>query len=202
MAPKIAVVYYSVYGHVRTLATEIQAGIKSAGGTSTLYQVKETLPQNILDIIKAAPKADDPVITPEKLTEYDGILMGVPTRFGNQPGQWRSFWDQTGGQFASGAYSGKYAGVFVSTGTPGSGQEATVMNSLSTIAHHGMIYVPLGYSEAGPYLTSFDEVHGGSPWGAGTFAGADGSRQPTELEKKVAQIQGKQFWEKVAKAFK
>lgn len=202
MAPKVAVVYYSVYGHIRTLAHEIQQGIKSAGGSSTLYQVQETLPQNVLDIIKAPPKPDDPVITPEKITEYDGVLMGIPTRFGNQPAQWRSFWDQTGGLFASGALSGKYAGVFVSTGTPGGGQETTAINALSTLAHHGMIYVPLGYKEAAPLLTSFDEIHGGSPWGAGTFAGGDGSRKPTELEKNVARIQGKQFWETVAKAFK
>lgn len=202
MAPKIAVVYYSVYGHVRTLATEMQAGIKAAGGTSSLYQVQETLPQNILDLIKAPPKSDDPVITPEKLLEYDGMLLGIPTRFGTFPGQWRAFWDQTGGIFAKAGYQGKYAGLFVSTGTPGSGQEATAMNALSTLAHHGMIYVPLGYKEAGQYLTSFEEVHGGSPWGAGTFAAGDGSRKVSDLEKEIARIQGKTFWETVAKAFK
>lgn len=100
----------------------------------------------------------------------DGFLFGIPTRYGNFPAQWKAFWDKTGGQWQTGAFWGKYAGVFVSTGTPGGGQESTIMNSLSTLAHHGIIYVPLGYKTVFATLADITEVRGGSPWGAGTFS--------------------------------
>lgn len=100
----------------------------------------------------------------------DGFLFGIPTRYGNFPAQWKAFWDKTGGQWQTGAFWGKYAGVFVSTGTPGGGQESTIMNSLSTLAHHGIIYVPLGYKTVFGTLADLTEVRGGSPWGAGTFS--------------------------------
>lgn len=202
MAPKIAIVYYSLYGHIRELALAASQGIKQSGGTVDLYQVAETLPPKILEIVKAPPKSSDPEITPDLLEKYDGFLFGIPTRFGNQPSQWRAFWDSTGGQWARSAFDGKYAGLFVSTGTPGGGQETTAITSISTLAHHGMIYVPLSYKKAGHLLTSFDEIHGGSPWGAGTFAGPDGSRKPTQLELDIAKAQGEHFYETVAKAFK
>ena len=133
--------------------------------------------------------------------EFDAILFGIPTRYGNFPAQWKAFWDKTGGIWATGGYWGKYAGLFISTGTPGGGQESTALSSMSTLAHHGFIYVPLGYKTVFAKLSNLDEVHGGSPWGAGTFAGADGSRQPTELELSVAFEQGKAFYESVSKAF-
>ena len=107
---------------------------------------------------------------PKQLEAYDAILIGIPTRFGNFPGQWKAFWDRTGGQWASGAFHGKYVGVFVSSGTQGGGQESTVIASLSTLTHHGIIYVPLGYKNTFPQLTNLNEIRGGSPWGAGTFA--------------------------------
>ena len=124
----------------------------------------------------------------------DGFLFGIPTRYGNFPAQWKAFWDQTGGQWQQGAYWGKYAGVFVSTATQGGGQEATVANALSTLTHHGLIYVPLGYKTVFAAMADLNEVRGGSPWGAGTFAGADGSRQPTEKELSIATEQGKAFY--------
>ena len=96
--------------------------------------------------------------------------MGIPTRYGNFPTQFKAFWDHTGGQWQNGSYYGKYCGVFVSTATPGGGQESTVMASMSTLAHHGIIYVPVGYKHAFPILSNLTEVRGGSPWGAGTFA--------------------------------
>ena len=96
--------------------------------------------------------------------------MGIPTRYGNFPAQWKTFWDMCGHQWQTGAYWGKYCGVFVSTGGPGGGQESTVISSLSTLTHHGLIYVPLGYKTSVQYLTDLKEVHGGSPWGAGTFS--------------------------------
>lgn len=201
MAPKIAIIYYSTYGHVRSLATAVQAGIRAAGGSADLYQVPETLSSDVLSKMHAPPKHNDPVITPADLTKYDGFLFGIPTRYGTQPAQWRAFWDATGGLWAQGELYGKYAGVFVTTGTPGGGQEVTALNSISTFTHHGLIFVPLGYKNAFGLLTSLDEVHGGSPWGAGSFAGGDGSRQPTKLELQIAEVQGKSFYETVARAF-
>lgn len=113
---------------------------------------------------------DIPFITPDVLAKYDAFLFGIPTRYGNFPAQWKAFWDSTGQQWATGAYWGKYAGVFVSTAAPGGGQESTVIASMSTLAHHGIVYVPLGYKHAFPILADLSEVRGGSPWGAGTFA--------------------------------
>lgn len=136
---------------------------------------------------------------PETLLQYDGFLLGIPTRYGNFPAQWKTFWDKTGGIWSSGGYWGKYAGVFVSTGTLGGGQETTVINALSTLSHHGIIYVPLGYKTVFPYFGDVSEVRGGSAWGAGTFAGGDGSRQPTEKELLVAEEQGKAFYNVLAK---
>ena len=90
-----------------------------------------------------------------------GYVPGIPTRYGNQPSQWRAFWDGTGGLWAKGVLAGKYAGVFVSTAGLGGGQEATALNSISTLTHHGIIYVPLGYSHAFELQANIDEVHGG-----------------------------------------
>ena len=108
--------------------------------------------------------------TPELLEQYDAFLFGIPTRYGNYPAQFKTFWDRTGGQWQKAAYWGKYAGLFVSTGTAGGGQESTCIAAMSTLAHHGIIYVPLGYATAFPILADLSEVRGGSPWGAGTFA--------------------------------
>jgi len=114
-------------------------------------------------------------------------------------GQWKAFWDSTGGLWATGALAGKYAGVFVTVGTQGGGQEETIQNSLSTLVHHGIIYVPLGYKSVFPLLTNMEEIHGGSPWGAGAFAGADDSRKPSALEHEIARMQGKLFAEHLSR---
>ena len=119
----------------------------------------------------APPKDKNiPVVDADTLEQYDGFLFGIPTRYGNFPAQWKAFWDNTGKQWQTGGYYGKYAGVFVSTASPGGGQESTVIASMSTLAHHGIIYVPLGYAKTFGLLTQLDSVRGGSPWGAGTFA--------------------------------
>lgn len=119
----------------------------------------------------APPKSDIPLLTdPKTLEQYDGFLFGIPTRYGNYPAQFKAFWDHTGAQWQTGAFWGKYAGVFVSTATPGGGQESTVIAAMSTFAHHGIIYVPLGYKTVFGTLADLTEVRGGSPWGAGTFA--------------------------------
>jgi NAD(P)H dehydrogenase (quinone) len=201
MAPKIAIVFYSMYGHIQKLAEAEKKGIEAAGGSCTLYQIPETLPEEVLKKMHAPPKPSDIEVLkdPATLAQYDAFLFGIPTRFGNFPAQWKAFWDSTGGQWQTGGYWGKYAGVFVSTGTAGGGQESTVIAAMSTLSHHGIIYVPLGYKTTFDLLANLDEVRGGSAWGAGTFAGADGSRQPTAKELDLAQRQGKAFYETVSK---
>ncbi|MCJ1306383.1 Minor allergen Alt a 7 [Agyrium rufum] len=192
MAPKIAIVFYSMYGHIHKLAEAEKAGIESAGGTADLYQVQETLPAEVLSKMHAPGQSESiPFITPDKLEEYDAFLFGIPTRYGNFPAQWKAFWDATGKQWQTGAYSGKYAGLFISTASMGGGQESTPLATMSTLAHHGIIFVPLGYKHCFGQLAGLEEVRGGSAWGAGTFAGGDGSRQPTPLELEVATVQGK-----------
>ena len=143
-------------------------------------RVPETLPQDILTKMHAPPKGDFPIATPEVLTQYNAFLFGIPTRYGNMPAQWKvslsyllqhqfnngdllqSLWDATGQLWATGKLAGKYAGVFVSTAGHGGGQESTVIATLSTLTHHGIIYVPFGYSHAFPLLANLEEVHGGT----------------------------------------
>ncbi|KAI9679920.1 MAG: Minor allergen Cla h 7 [Caeruleum heppii] len=200
MAPKIAIIFYSMYGHIHKLAEEEKAGIEAAGGTADLYQIKETLPDDILKMMHAPPRSSTiPEIDPKTLEKYDGFLFGIPTRYGNFPAQWKAFWDSTGQQWSQGAYYGKYAGLFISTSSSGGGQESTAIAAMSTLTHHGILYLPIGYRDTFPILADLNEVRGGSPWGAGTFAGVDGSRQPSEKERELARIQGKGFFETLSK---
>jgi len=198
-SPRLAIVIYSMYGHVAKLAESIKTGIEGAGGSVSIYQIAETLSPEILTLIKAPPKPDYPILNPLDLKNFDGFLFGIPTRYGNFPVQWKAFWDSTGPLWASTALCGKYAGLFISTGSPGGGQESTAMAAMSTLVHHGIIYVPLGYKYTFSHLANLTEVRGGSPWGCGTFANSDGSRQPTPLELEMANLQGKNFYEIVNK---
>lgn len=147
-----------------------------------------------------AKPANIPVITVADLDQFDGFLFGFSTRFGTYPAQFKAFWDSTGGLWAKGTLHGKYFGIFVSTGSPNGGQEVSIRNSLSNFIHHGLIYVPLGYKNSFGQLSNLDEVHGGSPWGAGAYAGGDGSRQFSDLELEIGFIQGKTFAETLIKA--
>jgi len=151
--------------------------------------VAETLPKEVLDKMYAPAKPDVPVINPQDLAEADGIIFGIPTRFGEMAGQMKALFDATGGLWGKGALVGKVASVFFSTGTQGGGQETTALTTVTQFVHHGMIYVPIGYSN--PQLFDMNEVHGGSPYGAGTLAGTKGERQPSKLELGVAEHQGK-----------
>ncbi|KAK6461168.1 flavoprotein-like protein [Scheffersomyces coipomensis] len=197
-APKVAIIIYSLYHHISTLATEVKEGVEEAGGVADIYQVPETLSEDILKILHAPARPDVPIATLETLEQYDAFVFGVPTRFGNFPAQWKSFWDSTGPLWAKGALKGKFAGVFVSTGSPGGGQEATVINTLSTLTHHGIAFVPLGF--ANPAQGSFDNgIQGGSLWGAGTYAGHDGQRKVTDIEKSIAKTQGHDFYKTITK---
>jgi len=197
--PNVAIVIYTMYGHIAKMAEAVKAGVESAGGKATILQVPETLPQEALTKMYAPAKPNYPTVAADDLVKYDAFLFGIPTRYGSMPAQWKAFWDSTGGIWASGGFYGKYVSTFVSTAGPGGGQETTALTTLSTFTHHGMIYVPLGYAKSFAQLANVDEVHGGSPWGAGTLTKSDGSRQPTALELEVANIQGKSFWNTVSR---
>ncbi|CAF1002451.1 unnamed protein product [Didymodactylos carnosus] len=183
-----------MYGHIAQMAKHVLKGVEAAGAQCEIFQVPETLSQDVLNKMHA-PKKDEkvPVVTYDKLNDVllncDGIIFGYPTRYGGMPGQMKTFWDQTGGLWMSGALVNKPFSIFFSSGTQGGGQETTALTSLSNFIHHGMIFVPIGYSS--PKLTDMNEIHGGSPYGAGSFAGSDGSRQPTALELEVAEHSGK-----------
>mmetsp|Transcript_23629 Transcript_23629/g.51630 ORF Transcript_23629/g.51630 Transcript_23629/m.51630 type:complete len:202 (+) Transcript_23629:135-740(+) len=198
--PKVAIVYYSMYGHIRSLAVEEKKGLEAAGCEVTLLQVPETLPEEVLKKMGAPDKPDDPIAEAKDLPSYDGILFGLPTRFGMAAAQMKAFMDSTGSLWQTGALVGKPAGIFFSTATQAGGQETTALTFVTQLTHHGMMFVPIGYSS--PLLFDLSEPHGGSPYGAGTLAGPDGSRQPLDLERKVAAHQGEYFGNIVAKLTK
>ena len=185
---KILVLYYSSYGHIETMAEAIAKGAASVDGIDvTVKRVPELMPEDVAR--NAGVKLDQaaPIATPSELADYDAVIFGTPTRFGNMASQMRNFLDQTGGLWAKGALIGKVGSVFVSTGT-GGGNETTITSFHATLLHHGMVIVGAPYSA--PELTQIDEVRGGSPYGAGTIAGADGSRTPTTRELSLAEFQG------------
>ncbi|CAF1170747.1 unnamed protein product [Adineta steineri] len=195
--PVIFVIYYSMYGHIERMAKEVCDGVESTGCECRLFQIAETLPAEVLAKMHAKEKNSQiPIIKAEQLPEADGIIFGIPTRFGSTPTQVRALFDQCGGHWMSDALFGKPVGVFFSTGSIGGGQETTALTCVTFFAHLGMIFVPLGYKNK--RLQSNDEVHGGSAYGAGTLAG-DGSRQPSELELDLAKSQGHQFAKVVKK---
>lgn len=186
---KVLVLYHSAYGHIETMAEEIAAGARSVAGTEvTVKRVPETMPA---ETAKAAGMKLDqaaPVARPEELADYDAIVIGTPTRFGNMSGQMRTFLDQTGGLWAKGALIGKVGSVFTSTGT-GGGNESTILATHVTLLHHGMVIVGLPYST--PEIADTSQVRGGSPYGAGMVAGARGERQISDNERAQARAQGK-----------
>jgi NAD(P)H dehydrogenase (quinone) len=194
---KILVLYYSMYGHIETMAGAVAEGAKSvAGAEVTLKRVPEIMSDEVAKRVGVKMDQAAPIATPAELSEYDAILFGTPTRFGNMAAQMRNFLDQTGKIWVSGGLIGKVASVFTSTGT-GGGNETTILTFIPTLLHHGMIVVGLPYSCK--ELNDLSEVKGGSPYGAATIAGADGSRKPTEKELAMARFQGKHVAEIVGK---
>lgn len=182
--------YYSMYGHIETLAKEIKKGAESVEGVeASLYQVPETLPEEVLGKMGAPQKSEVPHISPADLPNADGFLFGFPTRYGMMAAQFKAFLDATGGLWRTQSLAGKPAGIFISTGSQGGGQETTALTAITQLTHHGMIFVPIGYT-FGAGMFEINEVKGGSPYGAGTLAG-DGTRQPTKLELEQAFYQGK-----------
>ncbi|MBM3115717.1 NAD(P)H:quinone oxidoreductase [Jeongeupia naejangsanensis] len=187
---KILVVYYSMYGHVETMAQAVAEGARGVAGVEvTLKRVADLVPEEVAR--KAGAKLDQaaPVAAPSELADYDAVIFGTPTRFGNMAAQMRNFLDQTGGLWASGALIGKIGSVFTSTATQHGGQETTITSFHTTLLHHGMVIVGVPYACAG--LTRMDEITGGSPYGASTLTSGDGSRSPSANELDIARYQGR-----------
>jgi len=187
---RILVLYYSSYGHVETMAGAVAEGAGSVPGcTVDVKRVPELVPDAVA--AQAGVKLDQaaPVATPDELADYDAIIFGTPTRFGNMAAQMRNFLDQTGPLWARAALLNKVGSVFVSTATQHGGQETTITSFHTTLLHHGMIVVGLPYSFAGN--AEMGEISGGTPYGASTLAGSDGSRQPSENELAGARYQGR-----------
>ncbi len=184
---KVLVLYYSMYGHVETLAQAVAEGARGGGADVTVKRVPETMPEDVARQAGAKLDQQAPVASPDELADYDAIIFGTPTRFGNMAAQMRNFLDQTGALWFNGKLIGKVGSVFTSTGT-GGGNETTITSFWHTLAHQGMVIVGLPYAAA--ELTDLSVVKGGSPYGAGTIAGGDGSRQPNEQELAIARYQG------------
>lgn len=186
---KVLVLYYSSYGHVEQMAQAEAEGAREAGANVVVKRVPETVPEEIAR--KSGFKLDQkaPVATVEELPQYDAILFGSPTRYGNMTAQMKSFLDQTGSLWASGALVGKVGSVFTSTATQHGGQESTILTFHPVLLHLGFVIVGLPYAFQGQMGVT--EVMGNSPYGASTIAGADGSRQPSKVELDGARFQGK-----------
>ena len=186
---KVLVLYYSSYGHIETMAGAVAEGARAAGAQVTIKRVPELVPEDVAR--KSGFKLDQaaPVATVDELPEYDAIVFGTGTRFGNMTAQMRNFLDQTGGLWAKGALIGKVGSVFTSTATQHGGQESTILTFIPTLMHHGMVVVGLPYSFQGQ--TGLEEIKGGSPYGAATITGGDGSRMPSAVELEGARFQGR-----------
>ncbi|MBS98360.1 MAG: NAD(P)H:quinone oxidoreductase [Oceanospirillaceae bacterium] len=196
---KVLVLYHSMYGHIETMAHKVAEGVGSVAGVeATVKRVPETMPAEAFKNAGGKVDQEAPEAKVDELAEYDAIIFGTPTRFGNMSGQMRNFLDQTGGLWAKGALAGKLASVFTSTGT-GGGEEMTITSTWTTLAHHGMIIVPPGYTNSAMFDIS--QVGGGTPYGASTIAGGDGSRQPDSRELDLARHQGELVAKLAAKLF-
>lgn len=183
---KVLVLYHSMYGHLETMAQEVAVGAADVPGVEvTVKRVPETMDAEAFKNAGGKVDQEAEIASPEELADYDAIIIGAPTRFGSISAQMRNFLDRTGGLWAKGALVGKVASVFTSTGT-GGGQEQTITSTWTTLAHHGMIIVPIGYST--PELFDISRVSGGTPYGASTLAGGDGSRLPDERERAIAEL--------------
>jgi NAD(P)H dehydrogenase (quinone) len=194
---KVLILYYSSYGHIEKMAQAVAEGVREAGAQVTIKRVPELVPEEVAR--KSHFKLDQaaPIATVDELPEYDAIVIGVPTRFGNMPAQMKNFLDQTGGLWFQGKLIGKVGAVFTSTATQHGGQESTILSTHTVLLHHGMVIVGLPYSFQGQM--KLDEVTGGSPYGATTISAGDGSRQPSENELAGARFQGKHVAQIAAK---
>ncbi|NMG56666.1 NAD(P)H:quinone oxidoreductase [Aromatoleum aromaticum] len=191
---KVQIIFYSMYGHIFRMAEAVAEGARSVAGAEVgLFRVPELVPDEVLEKsgAKAAQQAfaHVPVAKTEQLPEADAIIFGTPTRFGNMCAQMRNFLDQTGGLWMKGSLIGKVGSVFTSSATQHGGQESTILSTHITLLHQGMVLVGLPYSEK--RQMGMDEILGGSPYGAATIAGGDGSRMPSPVEIEMAKFQGR-----------
>lgn len=185
---KILVLYYSSYGHIETMAHAVAEGVRKAGAEADVKRVPELVPAEVAKSSHFKLDQAAPIATIDELANYDGIIFGTPTRFGNMTAQMRNFLDQAGGLWFQNKLVGKVASVFTSSATQHGGQESTILTFIPTLLHLGMVYVGLPYTFAGQF--GHDEVKGASPYGASTIAGGDGSRQPSAIELEAARYQG------------
>lgn len=185
---KVLVLYYSSYGHIETMANAVAEGARAAGAEVAIRRVPELMSEAAARAAHMKFDQEAPIATVDELVGYDAIIFGTPTRFGNMAAQMRNFLDQTGGLWFTGKLIGKVGSVFVSTASQHGGQETTITSFHTTLLHHGMVIVGVPYSEARQMTLS--EISGGSPYGATTIAGGDGSRQPSENELAIARFQG------------
>ncbi|MBU4612732.1 NAD(P)H:quinone oxidoreductase [Achromobacter sp. GG226] len=188
--PKILVVYYSTYGHVEQLAHAVAEGARGVDGVQVdVKRVPELVPEEVARNSHYKLDQPAPIAQPSELADYDAIIFGTPTRYGNMASQMKNFLDQTGGLWARGALVGKIGSVFASTATQHGGQESTILSFHTVLLHHGMAILGLPYSFQGQ--TRMDEITGGTPYGATTLAAGDGSRQPSANELDGARFQGR-----------
>jgi len=196
--PRVLVVYYSSYGHIEQMAHAVAEGARSVPGTEVVVKrVPELVPEEVARNAGMKLGQAAPVASPQELADYDAVIFGTPTRYGRLTAQMANFLDQTGGLWATGALVGKVGSAFTSTATQHGGQETTLTSFFTNLLHHGMVVVGLPYSWAGQ--SRLDEITGGSPYGASTIAGGDGSRQPSANELDGARFQGRHVAEIAAK---
>ena len=196
--PKVLVLYHSTYGHVEKMAEAIAEGARQVDGAQVdIKRVPELVPEELAK--KSGYKLDQaaPIATIDELSDYDAIIIGAGTRFGTAASQLRNFLDQTGGLWASGAFTGKVGSAFTSTASQHGGQETTLIGMIQTLLHHGMVVAGLPYAWQGQLR--IDEMTGGSPYGATTITGGDGSRMPSDNELEGARWQGRHVAETAKK---
>ncbi len=187
---RILVLYYSSYGHTAKMAEAVADGIRDGGAEAVIRHVPETAPQEVVEQAGFQKMPGHECIGgPDELADYDGIVVGTPTRYGRMTSQMAAFWDQTGGLWQKGALIGKVGAAFTSTASQHGGQETTLWSVLNNLLHMGMTVVGLDYGFDGQM--GVDEVHGGSPYGATTIAAGDGSRQPSDVDLAGARYLGK-----------
>jgi NAD(P)H dehydrogenase (quinone) len=186
---RVLVLYYSSYGHIETMAGAVAEGVREAGAEAVIKRVPELVPEEVARASHFKLDQAAPIATVDELPDYDAIIIGAPTRFGNMPAQMKNFLDQTGGLWFTGKLIGKVGSVFTSSATQHGGQESTILSTHTVLLHQGMVIVGLPYSFQGQMGVT--EITGGSPYGASTIAGPDGSRQPSANELAGARFQGR-----------
>lgn len=185
---KILVLYYSSWGHIEQMARAAAEGAEKAGADVTVKRVPELVPESVAKAAHYKLDQEAPIATPEELADYDAVIFGTPTRYGNMAAQMKNFLDQTGALWAQGKLVGKIGSVIASSATQHGGQETTITSFHTVLLHLGMVVVGLPYAFQGQM--GVEEVKGGSPYGATTIAGGDGSRQPSAIELEAARYQG------------